>query len=103
MDADLFQHPSEIITALNQSMPDHAWRCVLEMFLPTHLADGIQIQEYDGIDREKLRRTLNKVFTITAGMPPILHALDHSISRPGVRGRGRRIYLLGETGALLLM
>jgi hypothetical protein len=103
MHTGLFQNPSEIITALNQSMTDNAWRRVLEMFVPTHLADGIQIQEYAGIDREKLRRTLNKVFTITAGMPPILHALDHSISRPGVRGRGRRIYLLGETGAMLLI
>jgi hypothetical protein len=35
-------------------------------------------------------------------LPPIFNQLDHSITRPGVCGKRPSIYLLGDTGALLL-
>ncbi len=93
---------SEVTNALNTSMPDQVWRRVLEVFAPTHVADSIQIQEYAGLEREKFRRVMDKLQTVTAGLPPLFHILDHPIKRAGPPGRKPKIFLLGETGAKIL-
>ncbi len=93
---------SEVIGELDKNLPPETWRQILQVFVPTHAADSLQIQQYVGLDREKFRRVMDKFQNAAIGLPPIFHQLDHSITRPGARGRRPGIYLLGETGALVL-
>jgi hypothetical protein len=93
---------SELIGELDMNIPPDTWRQIMQVFVPTHIADSLQIQQYVGLDREKFRRVMDRLQNTALGLPPIFHQLDHSITRPGVRGRRPSIYLLGETGALLL-
>ena len=93
---------SELIGELDKNLPPESWRQILQVFVPAHIADSLQIQQNVGLDREKFRRVMDRLQNTALGLPPIFHQLDHSITRPGVRGRRPSIYLLGETGALLL-
>jgi hypothetical protein len=93
---------SELIGELDKNLPPETWRQILQVFVPTHIADSLQIQQYVGLDREKFRRVMDRLQNTSLGLPPIFHQLDHSITRPGVRGRRPSIYLLGETGSQLL-
>lgn len=93
---------SELIGELDKNLPPETWRQILQVFVPTHIADSLQIQQYVGLEREKFRRVMDRLQNAAFGLAPIFHQLDHSINRPGVRGRRPSIYLLGETGALLL-
>jgi hypothetical protein len=93
---------SELIGELDKNIPPETWRQILQVFVPTHIADSLQIQQYVGLEREKFRRFMDKLQNSAFGLAPIFHQLDHSITRPGVRGRRPGIYLLGETGAQLL-
>jgi hypothetical protein len=102
MHAKIIHTASELIGELDKNLAPETWRQILQVFVPTHVADSLQIQQYVGLDREKFRRVMDKLQNAALGLPPIFHQLDHSITRPGVRGRRPGIYLLGETGALLL-
>jgi hypothetical protein len=93
---------SELISELDKNLPPETWRQILQVFVPTHIADSLQIQQYVGLEREKFRRVMDKIQNSAFGLAPIFHQLDHSINRPGVRGRRPSIFLLGETGGLLL-
>ena len=93
---------SELIGELDKNLPPETWRHIMEVFFPTHIADSLQIQQYVGLEREKFRRVMDRLQNTALGLPPIFHQLDHLITRPGVRGKRPSIYLLGETGAVLL-
>ena len=93
---------SELIGELDKNLPPETWRQILQVFVPAHIADILQIQQFVGLDREKFRRVMDRLQNAALGLPPIFHQLDHSITRPGVCGKRPSIYLLGETGALLL-
>jgi len=78
---------SELIGELDKNLPPETWRQILQVFVPTHIADSLQIQQYVGLEREKFRRVMDRLQNSALGLAPIFHQLDHSINRPGVRGR----------------
>ena len=50
---------SELIGELDKNLPLEAWRQVLHVFVPTHIADRLQIQHYVGLDHDKFRRVMD--------------------------------------------
>jgi hypothetical protein len=74
----------------------------MQVFVSIHIADSLQIQQYVDLECERFRRVIDWLQNTALGLPPIFHQLDHSITRPGARGKRPSIYLLGETSALLL-
>jgi hypothetical protein len=88
--------------ALNAAIPDLHWLHILEVFVPTGVADSLQIQEISGLDRSRLRRFLEKMEQSALGLAPVLNVLDTSVRRVGIHGRPPKVYLLGKSGAALL-
>ena len=73
---------SELIGELDKNLPPESWRQILQVFVPAHIADSLQIQQNVGLDREKFRRVMDRLQNTALGLPPIFHQLDHSITRP---------------------
>ncbi len=97
--------PSEIAELqkeLEAVLRDKLWLRILEVFVPSGVADGLHLRQATGLDRDKLRRAIEKIQNASVGYPPVLRILDHSIARAGARGRAPKVYLLGESGADLL-
>ncbi|MBU1661277.1 MAG: hypothetical protein KKD28_07375 [Chloroflexi bacterium] len=92
----------KIQDTLEAGLPDHVWLRVLEILLPSGVADSLHLRRATGLNRDKLRRSLDKMEVAAVGLPPIIRLLDHTIPRAGVRGRAPNVYLLGESGAALL-
>jgi hypothetical protein len=88
---------------LEKALPGQVWLKLLEVFVPSGVADNLQIRAGTGMNRDKLSRALDKLEAASAGFPPILHLLDHAIPRFGVRGRAPSVYSLGPSGAELLV
>ncbi len=93
---------SQLQEALDSGLPNKNWLRLLETFVPSGVADGLQLRQATGLNRDKLRRTMEKIESIVIGLPPAFRMLDHSIARVGTRGRAPNVYLLGESGAALL-
>jgi hypothetical protein len=87
---------------LEKALPGQVWLKLLEVFVPSGVADNLQIRAGTGMNRDKLSRALDKLEAASAGFPPILHLIDHGILRFGVRGRAPSVYSLGPSGAELL-
>lgn len=87
---------------LDHSDPNQVWLRILETFLPSGIADMIQIQRFTGLDRETVRRTMKKFEKSGEGLHPILKELNMTSFRAGAPGRSPQIYQLLETGAGLL-
>jgi hypothetical protein len=87
---------------LDAVLPGKVWLRILEAFAPSGAADGLQLRLATGLDRDKLRRALDKLEVSGVGLPPLIRLLDHSITRVGATGRAPKVYLLGESGAGLL-
>ena len=87
---------------LQDELADTPWQSILEAFTITGVLDSEQMQSVCSLQRMQLTRLLDKMESYRNGLPPILHKLDQSIRRPGVRGRAPNVYLLGESGAGLL-
>jgi hypothetical protein len=85
---------SELIGELDKKLPPETWRQIMQVFVPTHIADSLQIQQYVGLEREKFRRVMDRLQNTALGLPPIFNHLDHSITRSGVCGKRPSIYLL---------
>ena len=88
--------------ALEAAIPDQHWLHILEVFVPTGVADNLQIQAISGLDRNRLRRFLEKMEQSALGLAPVLNVLDTSVRRVGITGRPPKVYLLGKSGAALL-
>jgi hypothetical protein len=99
MDATDITHLQETLEA---ALPDQIWLRLLETFVPSGVADGLQLRQATGCERDKLRRILEKIDSHIVGFPPVIRMLDHTITRAGTRGRSPNVYLLGESGAALL-
>ncbi len=99
MDATDITHLQE---TLESALPDQIWLRILETFVPSGVADGLQLRQATGCERDKLRRALEKIDSSAVGFPPVIRMLDHTIARAGTRGRSPNIYLLGESGAALI-
>ena len=97
--------PPENIPALQQALDkqvrDQAWRKVLHTLAVTGVADNQQLIQATGLQRDKLRRTLEKMSTTAVGFPPLFTTLDQKIVRSGERGAKPRIFRLAESGAVL--
>jgi hypothetical protein len=92
----------EISAALDGAMPDQRWRSMLELFVPTGVAEASQLQEATGLTRHKLNRALEIMRTTFLGNEPLIRRLDHTIKQPGKANRPPTVYLLAEGGAKLL-
>lgn len=88
---------------LETAFPDHIWLKLLELFLPSGVANTAHLGAGLGMNRDKLGRFLNKLEGAGAGYPPIIRLLDHSLKRPaGSPGKPHNVYLLDASGAELL-
>lgn len=95
---------SQIDVAALQSALDEAtgnrWLKVLELFLPTGVADTGQIRAVTGLSYDQLDAFLRCFHDLTSD--EILARIPFNVPRPGVRGRPPTVYKLGGTGATLL-
>ena len=78
------------------------WLLLLKPLAIGGIADSIQIRTASGIERTRQHRIVDKFTQFNSELPPVVHLLDHTISRTGQRGRLPNIYLLTDTGAALL-
>jgi len=87
---------------LEHDLADVPWLKLLETVAVTGVADSLQLRQATGLERDPLNRLIEKLKRLARKLPPILHELDHTLPRPGLRGRAPTVYLLAETGAALL-
>ena len=90
----------ELIGELDKNLPPKTWRQIMQVFIPIHIADSLQIQQYVGLECEKFRRGHRLVTEyrpwVSAYLPPI-GSFDHATG--GARqttehlsfGRDRRV------------
>jgi hypothetical protein len=98
----IYQTTQELSEALDAAMPDGRWRAVLDLFIPTGVAEASQLQEATDLTRHKLNRALEIMATTFLVDMPMLKRLDHTIKQPGKANRPPAIYLLAEAGTKLL-
>jgi hypothetical protein len=98
----ILETTKELEAALDAAMPDRRWLTLLELFLPTGVADASQLQSGTDLSRQKIRRALEIMETTYLVDMPVLKRLDHSIRQPGQAKRPPTIYLLAPGGAALL-
>ena len=98
----IFSETEQLQGALDDAIPERNWLRILEVFVPTGVADNLQIQEMSGLDRNRLRRFLEKMEQSALGLPPVLEVLETTARRINIHGRPPKIYLLGKSGADLL-
>jgi hypothetical protein len=86
--------------ALEAAFPDGRWLRLLEVFLPTGVADYGQMQRVTGLSRKQMDDLLERLAQLGGGS--IVRPYSFGVPRPGVRGRPAVVYGLGEAGAALL-
>jgi hypothetical protein len=86
--------------ALEAAFPDGRWLRLLEVFLPTGVADYGQMQRVTGLSRKQMDDLLERLAQLGGG--GIVRPYSFAVPRPGVRGRPAAVYGLGEAGAALL-
>ncbi len=91
----------ELQEALDAQVRNNAWRKILHILSVTGVADNKQLTQASGLSRERLRRTLEKMYAAAAGFPPLLSTYDSKLKRGGLVGPPPRVYRLGESGAAL--
>ena len=101
------QQPSldRLVAAVRQRLQDTAWQQILEVFLPTGVADNTQVQRTTGFLEDKVRRLIQEFAAAEspgARAPRILVPVTDPIHRAGRRGRPPSTHKLGDLGAALL-
>jgi hypothetical protein len=86
--------------ALEAAFPDGRWLRLLEVFLPTGVADYGQMQRVTGLSRKQMDDLLERLAQLGGGS--VVRPYAFGVPRPGVRGRPAAVYGLGEAGAALL-
>jgi hypothetical protein len=86
--------------ALEAAFPDGRWLRLLEVFLPTGVADYGQMQRVTGLSRDQMDVLLERLAQLGGGS--VVRPYAFGVPRPGVRGRPAVVYGLGEAGAALL-
>jgi len=86
--------------ALEAAFPDGRWLRLLEVFLPTGVADYGQMQRVTGLSRKQMDDLLERLAQLGGGS--VVRPYAFAVPRPGVRGRPAAVYGLGEAGAALL-
>jgi len=89
-----------IQSALEANYADRRWLKSLELFLPTGVADVLQLRRAIGLSRDQTNRLLACFEKLAPGK--MLVRTPFNVPRPGVRGRSPVVYTLGELGAALL-
>lgn len=92
----------ELQERLDSVLPDKLWLQILEVFVPTGVANSQHIRLSLGIQRDKFRRIMDKMEKACTGFEPVLVLSDKTIRKEGQRGRTPDVYLLGNAGAKLL-
>ena len=52
MHTGIMHTASELLGELDKNLPPKTWRQIMQVFVPTHIADSLQIQQYVGLERE---------------------------------------------------
>jgi hypothetical protein len=86
--------------ALEAAFPDGRWLRLLEVFLPTGVADYGQMRRVTGLSRKQMDDLLERLAQLGGGS--VVRPYAFGVPRPGVRGRPATVYGLGEAGAALL-
>jgi hypothetical protein len=86
--------------ALEAAFPDGRWLRLLEVFLPTGVADYGQMRRVTGLSRKQMDDLLERLAQLGGGS--VVRPYAFAVPRPGVRGRPAAVYGLGEAGAALL-
>ena len=85
---------------LDAQVRDRAWRKILHTLAVTGVADNQQLLQATGLQRDKMRRTLEKM-EAAAGGQPLFEPYSEKSTRAGQRGASTRVYRLAERGAEL--
>jgi hypothetical protein len=91
----------ELQEALDSQTRNNIWRKILHVMSVVGVADNKQITQASGLNRDRLRRTLDKMEAASAGFPPFFSAYNSKLKRGGQTGPAPRVYRLGESGAAL--
>lgn len=102
MDRDVVTNAKILVETLNCKVTAGSWKPLLELFVPTGVADMVQIQKALSLVRDKARQLIEQVQACHGDLPPIIETLQQSTQRAGVRGRTPTIYRLGPSGAAIL-
>jgi len=86
---------------LDKQVRDHSWRKILHTLSITGIANNQQLIQASGLNRDKLRRTLDKMTAAAAGFPPLFSIYSRKLRRASERGAVPRVYRLEESGAAL--
>ena len=73
----------------------------MHLLAVTGVADNQQLIQASGLNRDRLRRVLDKMSATAAGYPPLLSTYGSKLKRGGQTGPAPRVYRLGESGAAL--
>ena len=85
--------------SLDTQVHSASWRNILHVLSVAGVADNQQLIRASGLNRDKLRRVLDKMSAAAAGYPPLFSIYSSKLKRSGQAGPAPRIYRLGESGA----
>ncbi|HNS37001.1 MAG TPA: hypothetical protein PKM01_04405 [Anaerolineaceae bacterium] len=86
---------------LDKQVRDRSWRKILHLLAVTGIANNQQLIQASGLNRDKLRRTLDKMTAAAAGFPPLFSIYNRKLRRASERGAAPRVYRIEESGAAL--
>ena len=86
---------------LEEQVREQSWRKVLHTLAITGVADNQQLIRATGLQRDKLRRTLEKMVIAATGYPALFTIYSQKVTRGGERGATPRVYRLADSGAAL--
>ena len=52
MHTGIMHTASELLGELDKNLPPETWCQIMQVFVPTYIADSLQIQQYVGLERE---------------------------------------------------
>lgn len=86
---------------LNNQIQNGEWRKILLTLAIVGVADNQQLIDSTGLNRDKLRRTLDKMSAISVGGAPLFNVFSKRIRRGSKRGVTPKVFRLSERGAAL--
>ena len=92
----------ELTETLDRRIKDRLWKKILESLALTGIADNQQLIALTGLDRDKLRREMDKMAACASSYPPLFRLEEQKLTRPGITGRAPKVYFLDESGAAVL-
>lgn len=97
-----FDHPTDLMRALDKAMRDQRWKTTLASFLPMGLATIRHVQDVTGFPRDKASRCIDQLQGFFLAGSPLISCHPNALRTPGGSKRPSTIFLLSMGGSQLL-